>query len=62
MEAFYSTQLGGVPSENRPHILEKIGNAKEELVWLENYYNVATLKNDVDFIAERAVQSIRERL
>lgn len=50
-----------VPPENGPRIYEKIGSEDKELARLEDSYHVATLDNDAPFIAERAVEFIRER-
>lgn len=55
-----STEDHVVPPENGPHILEKLGSADKELIWLESSYHVATLDNDKDLIAERTVRFVRE--
>jgi carboxylesterase len=57
-----STEDHVVPPENGPHILERLGSADKELVWLENSYHVATLDNDADLIAERTIRFIQEHL
>ncbi|MGH3090140.1 MAG: alpha/beta hydrolase [Rubrobacteraceae bacterium] len=49
-----------VPPENGPYIFDRLGSEEKELVRLEESYHVATLDNDAPFIAERAVEFIRE--
>lgn len=48
-----------VPPDNGPHILDRLGSEKKELVRLENSYHVATLDNDAPLIAERTIEFIR---
>lgn len=55
-----STEDHVVPPENGPHILDRLGGEKGQLVWLENSYHVATLDNDKDLISELTVRFIRE--
>lgn len=49
-----------VPPANGPFIMEKIGSTDKELLWLENSYHVATMDNDKELIAERAIEFIQK--
>ena len=48
-----------VPPENAGFITGRIGARRIERVWLDNSYHVATLDNDADAIAERAIGFIQ---
>ena len=48
--------------DNAPYILEHVGAADKQLVWLEDSYHVATLDNDKELIAAKTLQFIQERL
>jgi carboxylesterase len=51
-----------VVPDNAPYILEQVGAADKQLVWLENSYHVATLDNDKELISAKTLQFIQERL
>ena len=59
---FQSREDFVVPPENGPFILDHIGSADKQLVWLDNSYHVATLDNDKELIAEQTLQFIRSHL
>lgn len=48
-----------VNPSNGPRIVELIGAAKAELLWLENSFHVATLDNDKDLICQRTAAFIK---
>lgn len=48
-----------VPPDNGPYILEHIRAREKDLVWLEDSYHVATLDNDKELIATKALEFIR---
>ena len=59
---FQSREDFVVPPENGPFILDHIGSADKQRVWLDNSYHVATLDNDKELIAEQTLQFIRSHL
>jgi carboxylesterase len=48
-----------VNAANATRIIEHIGTKSVELLWLENSYHVATLDNDKELIARKAVEFIK---
>ncbi|WP_461369402.1 alpha/beta hydrolase [Candidatus Darwinibacter acetoxidans] len=56
---FQSREDHVVHPSNAPYILEHIGSAEKELVWLENSYHVATLDFDKELIFEKTAQFMR---
>ncbi len=58
---FQSLEDHVVPPDNGPYIQERLGGEYKQLIRLENSYHVATLDNDADLIAERAIRFILER-
>jgi carboxylesterase len=59
---FQSCEDFSVPSENGPYIVEHIGAADKQILWLENSYHVATLDNDKELIARQTLQFIRSHV
>jgi carboxylesterase len=57
---FTSRQAHVVHPGNSSLILETIGSAEKELVWLERSYHVATLDYDRDIIFERSAKFIEQ--
>lgn len=55
---FTSREDHVVPPANGPYILEHVGSADKELVWLENSYHVATLDYDKELIVRRCVEFV----
>ncbi len=56
---FESREDHVVHPSNATYILEHIGSAEKELIWLENSYHVATLDFDKEFIFEKTAEFIR---
>ncbi|MCP8969505.1 alpha/beta hydrolase [Ectobacillus ponti] len=54
-----STEDHVVPPDNSRLILESISSAEKEILQLENSYHVATLDQDKELIAERAISFIQ---
>lgn len=48
-----------VPTTNGLYIMQHVGSADKEQVWLENSYHVATIDYDKDLIIERCVDFIK---
>jgi len=48
-----------VPPLNGPYILDNIGAAEKQLVWLENSYHVATLDNDKELVVAETLRFIQ---
>ena len=44
--------------ENAPHVLERVGSADKEIVWLDNSFHVATLDFDKETIFEKSYRFI----
>jgi len=57
---FESREDHVVHPSNAPYILEHIGSAEKELIWLENSYHVATLDFDKELIFEKTAQFMRQ--
>ena len=49
-----------VKPANGPLIVENVGSQNTELLWLEDSYHVATLDNDKQLIAQRAIAFIQQ--
>ncbi|QOZ44622.1 hypothetical protein XH89_14905 [Bradyrhizobium sp. CCBAU 53340] len=58
--AMHSREDHVVPARNGQRILESVGSDDVRLLWLNNYYHVATLDNDKDLIVQRAGRFIEE--
>ena len=56
---FESREDHVVHPSNADYILEHIGSAEKELIWLENSYHVATLDFDKELIFEKTAQFMR---
>lgn len=51
-----------VPPANGPYIMENICSTDKELLWLDRSYHVATMDNDKELIAGRAIEFIQKHL
>lgn len=49
-----------VHPSNAPYILEHIGSAVKELIWLDNSYHVATIDFDKEIVFENTAQFMRQ--